>query len=328
MGRWDINSGLMDYQVLAYYCIVAIEDPQGEVARHKEFFSTRDFKGRIYISEQGINGQASGSKEAAEEYIAWMQSDPRFQKMPFKIHAAPEHAFPKMTVKYRKQLVAIDCDVDFSKRAEHISPQVWRQMLEARGQETIVIDVRNNYESKVGHFEGADLPDLETFRKFPEYAKQLKQARDPAKTTVMMYCTGGIRCEFYSALMKQEGFDKVYQLDGGVINYGLQEGGEHWRGKLFVFDDRLAVPLNEGSEPISHCVHCGCPNDVYYNCANMDCNELFLSCETCLKQHLGCCCNDCKSAERVRPCQENAKPFRKWSHEEKIALKNGTHLQS
>src|SRR5580693_5676786 len=103
---------LMDYQVLAYYLIGKIEDPLAEVARHKEFFQNRDFKGRIYISEQGINGQASGLSAHADEYIAWMEG--RFQKIPFKIHPAKEHAFAKMTVKYRKQLVAIDCDVDFS----------------------------------------------------------------------------------------------------------------------------------------------------------------------------------------------------------------------
>ena len=268
----------MEYRVLAYYSVDGLEDPRAEVVRHQEFFKTRDFKGRIYISEQGINGQASASKEHAEEYMAWMRADPRFAKMPFKVNEAKEHAFPKMTVKYRRQLVAIDCEVDFSKRGEAVSPERWKQMLEERNGETIVLDVRNDYEWKIGHFEGSELPNLETFREFPEYAKQLKEKRDPKETVVMMYCTGGIRCEFYSALMKNEGFDKVYQLDGGVINYGLEKGSEHWKGKLFVFDDRLVVPLEEGNEPIGCCTHCGSQNDVYYNCANMDCNELFLCC--------------------------------------------------
>src|SRR5690606_1316196 len=107
-------------KVLAYYSIEPIDDPQAEVLRHKEFFEHRDFKGRIYISEQGINGQASGSAAHADEYMAWMGS--RFQKMPFKIHGADEHAYAKMTVKYRKQLVAVDCEVDFSLRGEAVSP--------------------------------------------------------------------------------------------------------------------------------------------------------------------------------------------------------------
>ncbi len=314
----------MDYKVLAYYSVEPLANPQEEIARHKEFFETRDFKGRIYISEQGINGQSSGRADHADEYMAWMQG--RFQKMAFKVHPSSEHAFPKMTVKYRKQLVAVDCEVDFSLRGEHISPEQWKKMIEERDEDTIVLDVRNDYEWKIGHFEGSELPKLETFRQFPEYSKKLKEERDPEKTVVMMYCTGGIRCEYFSALMKKEGFEKVYQLDGGVINYGLKEGGEHWKGKLFVFDDRLAVPLAEEQPPISHCTHCNKPSDVYYNCANMDCNELFLSCPDCLKEHTGCCCSECKTTPRIRPYQESGKPFRKWDHKEKLAWR--TALQS
>jgi UPF0176 protein len=318
----------MDYKVLAYYVIVPIENPAEEVARHKEFFRERDFRGRIYISEQGINGQASGRADHADEYMAWMAADPRFQKMPFKAHGAKEHAFPKMTVKVRKQLVAVDCEVDLAERAKHVSPEEWKRMLEARGEETIVIDVRNDYEWKIGHFEGSELPKLETFREFPAFAKKLKELRDPKSTVVMMYCTGGIRCEFYSPLMKKEGFEKVYQLEGGVINYGLKEGSEHWKGKLFVFDDRLAVPMGEGADPIAVCAHCGMANDVYYNCANMDCNELFLCCLDCLRAHRGCCSQECNCADRIRPYQENGKPFRRWDHEEKVKWKNGSAVQS
>lgn len=312
----------MKYKVLAYYSVKGLENPQNEIALHKEFFKTRDFKGRIYISEQGINGQASGLAEHADEYMAWMEE--RFQKMPFKVHFSSEHAFPKMTVKYRKQLVAVDCEVDFSLIGEHVSPERWKKMLEEKGDETIVLDVRNDYEWKIGRFEGAELPELETFREFPEYAKKLKEERNPKNTRVMMYCTGGIRCEFFSALMKKEGFENVYQLDGGIINYGLKEGSEHWKGKLFVFDDRLGVPM--GETPISHCTHCNKPNDVYYNCANMDCNELFLCCSECLKAHKGCCSSACENAQRIRPYQENGKPFRKWDHQEKMAWKDAQNL--
>ncbi len=305
----------MEYKVLAYYSVDGLGDPHKEISLHKNFFQTRDFKGRIYISEQGINGQASGRADHADEYMAWMKG--RFQKMPFKIHLSHEHAFPKMTVKYRKQLVAIDCEIDFSLTGEHVPPEVWKKMLEEKGNETIVLDVRNDYEWKIGRFVGAELPKLETFRQFPEYAKKLKEIRDPKKTCVMMYCTGGIRCEYFSALMKQEGFEKVYQLEGGIINYGLKEGDEHWEGKLFVFDERLGVPM--GKKTISNCHYCNIPNDVYYNCANMDCNELFLCCPKCLKMHKGCCSPDCEKASRIRPYQESGKPFRKWDYQEKLA---------
>lgn len=309
------------YLILAYYHFTPIENPHEEVGRHHAFFADRDVRSRIYISEQGINGQMSAFYSDAEEYMEWLHSDPRFQKVDFKIHQYSEHVFPKTTVKYRKQLVAFDTEVDLELTGEHVPPSTWKTMLEERDEDTFILDVRNDYEWKIGHFEGAELPDLEMFREFPDYAKDLKEKKDPQKTKVMMYCTGGIRCELYSAMLKKEGFQHVYQLHGGVIKYGLEEGSQHWQGKLFVFDDRLAVPLSE-EEPsgtISACHHCGKDSDVYYNCANMDCNALFTCCPECAEKCAGCCCEACQQAPRLRPFQrsDKPKPFRKWYHYEK-----------
>ncbi len=308
----------MNYRVLAYYKFIPINDPAAEVARHHTFFQGKDACGRIYISEEGINGQMSASADVAAEYMQWMESDARFQGTDFKIHHYGEHVFPRMTVKVRKQLVALDQPVELEDGGEHLSPEEWRKMLEERDEKTLLLDVRNDYEWQVGHFEGADLPKLEMFRQFPEFAQKLKESHSPKETKVMMYCTGGIRCELYSALLKREGFEKVYQLEGGVIKYGLKEGQKHWLGKLFVFDDRLTVPISEKeeSEVISKCHQCGCASDVYYNCANMDCNALFLACPECAEKSLGCCSEACQSAPRLRPFEKGAhpKPFRKWYH--------------
>jgi UPF0176 protein len=305
------------YHVLAYYIFTPIEDPRLEVAKHHEFLKDLDVRCRVYISEQGINGQMSASAAASEAYQNWLKSDPRFSQVIFKTHFFQTHAFPRLTVKYRKQLVAVDTPVDMSLQGEHVSPQKWKEMLEHKDEHTLVIDTRNDYEWVIGHFEGSELPPLETFRQFPKYARDLKEKCDPKETTIMMCCTGGIRCEIYSALMKQEGFEKVYQLDGGIINYGLKMGNDKWHGKLFVFDDRLAVPLSEESEGdvISHCAHCNAPSDVYYNCANVDCNELFLSCPDCAEKFKGCCCEDCTQAERLRAYEkvDRPKPFRRLS---------------
>lgn len=302
------------YHVLAYYYFIQVEDPHLEVSRHKEFIKDKDVKCRVYISEEGINGQMSASAEAALTYQEWLKSDPRFKDVVFKIHYHTEHAFPRAIIKYRKQLAAIDEPVDMALTGEHVAPEKWSEMLEQRDNQTILLDVRNDYEWVIGHFEGAELPTLETFREFPEYARKLKETRDPKETKVMMYCTGGIRCEIYSALLKKEGFENVYQLDGGIINYGLKEGQNKWRGKLFVFDDRLAVPIDEKTdEVISSCKHCGISSDVYHNCANMDCNELFLSCPECAEKLKGCCCEPCTGAHRLRAYEkkERPKPFRR-----------------
>lgn len=309
------------YQVLAFYCITPIENPHDEVKLHKKFFKDRDITSRIYISEQGINGQMSASLEDAEEYIAWMRSKPEFNDVKFKLDPWHEQAFPRQTVKYRKNLVACDNPVDFSKRGEHVSPEAWKEMLEDE-KDYCLIDVRNDYETKIGHFEGADLPPCKDFRDFEKYADELEQKHQDEKPPVMMYCTGGIRCELYSSILKEKGFDEVYQLDGGVINYGHKVGSKHWLGKLFVFDDRLTVQISDEEAPvISECQFCSKPTDHYYNCANMECNTLFLSCDDCIKDYQGCCTKDCSQSERVRPyhLQNPHKPFRrKHYYEDKV----------
>lgn len=299
------------YLILAFYHFTSVDDPQEEVRKHHAFFQDRDVKGRIYISKQGINGQMSAATADAEEYMQWLVSDPRFAKVDFKYDPYHEHVFPKTTVKVREQLAALDTDVDVSEGGVHVAPEAWGEMLQKRDENTLLLDVRNAYEWEIGHFDGADLPTLEQFREFPDFAKKLKEEKDPEQTKVMMYCTGGIRCEMYSALLKKEGFKNVFQLQGGVINYGHKEGTKHWKGKLFVFDDRLAVPISpDNTEIISSCTYCDTLSDVYYNCANMDCNELFFCCLDCLRAHKGCCCDACLEG-RVRPYKESAKPFRR-----------------
>lgn len=304
------------YFVLAYYIFTEIADPHQLVLAHKKFFKDRNISSRIYISEQGINGQMSGIQHDAEAYMGWMHENPLFKDLPFKIHLHHENAFPRQTVKYRKQLVGIDEVVDTSQQGEHVSPSEWKTMLENRRND-VLIDVRNEYEWKLGRFDGAECPPCETFREFKGYATELKDRVDPKTTPVMMYCTGGIRCEVYSALLKKQGFEKVYQLNGGVIGYGLHQGSDHWLGKLFVFDDRLAVPISEETTPVIGTCHCcETPSEKYYNCANMDCNNLFLCCSECFAKYAGCCSAECQAAPRVRPHQpqDEHKPFRKSHH--------------
>lgn len=304
---------MSEFFVLAYYHFTNIPDPHKEIAAHKAFMQNRNMTSRIYISEKGINGQASAVREDAEDYMRWMHSNPLFENMLFKIHHHHENVFPRKTVKYRAQIVALDEEVDMANTGEHLAPEQWKKKLDETNNH-VLLDVRNQYEWEVGRFEGAECPPCETFREFKGYVDVLKEKVDPTATPVMMYCTGGIRCELYSALLRKEGFNEVYQLDGGIINYGLKQGNEHWLGKLFVFDDRLTVPISDQPAPvIGSCYHCHEPNDDYYNCANMDCNHLFLCCSQCLKEYVGCCCKECSTAARLRPYhhQNPHKPFRK-----------------
>jgi len=307
---------MKNYRVLAFYCITPIENPHEEVALHKDFFQERDITSRIYISEQGINGQMSASVQDAEAYVEWLRSNPLFKEATIKVDEWHEQVFPRQTVKYRKNLVACEQPIDFTKRGEHVSPETWKEMLED-DQEYCLIDVRNDYESKIGHFTGAELPPCKDFREFETYADELEKRHGDSKPPVMMYCTGGIRCELYSSILKEKGYDKIYQLDGGVINYGHKVGNKHWKGKLFVFDDRLTVPISdEEATPISECQFCSKPSDHYYNCANMDCNTLFICCSECIKTYEGCCQSSCQENGNLRPYQQQNphKPFRRKHH--------------
>lgn len=301
------------YLVLAYYDFTPIADPFLEVKKHKDFFQGRDITSRIYISEEGINGQMSASRQDGNDYIQWMQARPEFAHVFFKQDEWDEQVFPRQTVKYRKHLVARNQPINLAKRGQHLSPEEWKKKLES-DEKPLLIDVRNDYEWKLGHFEGAHLPPCNQFREFEEYAETLKNTQDPKNTPVMMYCTGGIRCELYSSILIEKGFTHVYQLEGGIVNYGHKVGSKHWVGKLFVFDDRLSVPISEEPHPvIGACHHCNHPTEAYYNCANMDCNTLFLCCPDCLKKWTGCCQLVCQEGPRVRPYHEHSahKPFRR-----------------
>lgn len=300
----------MTHHVLAYYHLVTIEDPHAEVRIHKAFCSQFDLTGRLYISETGINGQMSGTLEASEAYRTWMHSRELFKETVFKIHDHHEHVFPRMTIKYKSKLVAIDRDIDFSKKAPHITPAEWKELYE---QGATVVDARNGYEWEIGRFKGAEKPQCDTFRDFEKFADELSEKLDKENTPVLMCCTGGIRCELFSPMLVERGFKKVYQLSGGMIQWGLEFGTEHFEGKLFVFDDRLQIPLGEGAEAVGKCRFCNESAEEYFNCANMDCNDLFISCRPCIEKNLGCCCNDCTGAKRVRPFHRDSvhKPFRK-----------------
>ncbi|MCE5317580.1 MAG: rhodanese-related sulfurtransferase [Parachlamydia sp.] len=306
----------MSYSVLAYYHLTPIADPHAEVSAQKDFLSPLDATSRIYVSEQGINGQMCAAEADAKSYMEWMLSRPEFRDVAFKIHPYHEQVFPRLTIKYRRQLVAFDQEVDMAARAQHLAPEQWKEMLEA-DDDHLLLDIRNDYEWKLGRFEGAEMPPCETSRDFESYAENLLSRVDPKTKPIMMYCTGGIRCEYYSSILKKKGFEKIYQLQGGVIGYGLKVGSDHWLGKLFVFDDRLSIPISEKKTTVvGECHFCKTASESYYNCANMDCNGLYLCCPDCLEKHAGCCQESCQSAPRLRPYhQQNPhKPFRRWHH--------------
>ncbi len=309
----------MDFQVLLYYHFHAISDVEGMITAHKEFAKKHNLRGRIYLSEtEGINGTLGGKKKDTEAYMDWLRSYEGFAETEFKIDESDENPFAKFIVKHRPEIVSLKSPIPLDVAEEginHLDPTDWRRVLES-GEDIHLIDVRNNYESKVGHFEGAILPDVENFYDFPKWLDENEAQLDKDKK-VLMYCTGGIRCEKFSILMRKKGYKDVYQLHGGILNYAKKEGGVHYKGKCFVFDDRLVVPVNPlDDEPVSFCEITGDPCDMYINCANMECNRLFVCTPEGAEKMEGCCSEECKNSDYKRPFDANNAyaPFRKWYH--------------
>ena len=253
-----------------------------------------------------------GTPDQVQAYKDHLRGIEGFEDIDFKSDSSDYIPFAKLICKTRDEIVSLHKeDVDPSRGGKYLEPQEWRQVLESR-EDYVLIDVRNDYESKIGHFEGAITPEVENFYDFPEWLENLQVDKDKK---VLMYCTGGIRCEKFSVLMKEKGWKDVNQLHGGILRYGKEEGGKHFKGKCFVFDDRLVVPVNEEDmEPISRCEITGKPADTYINCANMECNKLFVCSEEGARLMDGCCCEECRKSEYKRPFDpENAfRPFRKW----------------
>lgn len=305
----------MKYEVILYYKFVSIADPEDFKDEHKRFCKDLGVKGRVYVGTEGINGTIGGTPNQIAAYKRELTSRSGFEDIDFKSEHSEFNPFPRLQCKVREEIVSLHADesLDTSEGGEYMEPHEWRQMMES-DEDYVMIDVRNDYETEIGHFEGALTPNLEHFYEFSNWIEQLDVPEDK---TVLMYCTGGIRCEKFSALMKKHGYKDVHQLHGGILRYKHEENGKHFKGKCFVFDDRLVVPVNPNDlEPIARCEITGKPADSYINCANMECNKLFVCSEEGARIMEGCCSEECRQSEYKRPFDPDHafKPFRKWYH--------------
>jgi len=300
--------------VILYYNFQSIKNPEQFCVDHKKKCLSLDLLGRVYIAGEGINGTLAGTHENILKYKEYLRSLSGFEGTEFKEDQCDNIPFRKLIVKTRPEVVTLNAPetIDLSReQGKRLMPDEWKKVLES-DEDYVLIDTRNDYEWKIGHFEDAILPDVENFFDFPQW---IDRADINHEKKILLYCTGGIRCEKYSVLMEKRGYKNVFQLHGGIINYGKKAGGAHFKGKCFVFDDRLAVPVNKDDQaPISYCTITGVPCDTYLNCADPDCNRLFVcSKEGALKME-GCCSERCTKSPRKRPLDPNNifAPTHKW----------------
>ena len=287
------------YRVLLFYKYIRVSDPEKFKDEHLAWCLSNNIKGRIYIASEGINGTVSGLAQDIENYKNNLRSYEIFEDIIFKEDDAEEIAFNKMHVRVKDEIVNSNLkNTSLENSGKKLSPGELLEFYKS-GKEFIIIDARNWYESKVGKFKNALVPQIQNFRQWPEAVESLKDFKDK---TVVTYCTGGIRCEKASAYMVEQGFKDVYQLEGGIINYTKNYPDTFWEGGIFVFDERRVVEPNSKNELkyISNCYFCGEPTSYYINCHNLDCDKLIVSCHKCKVENDYCCSEECRNAPNKR----------------------------
>lgn len=309
-----------DYRVLLYYQYVPIEDGETFAQKHLADCKELGLKGRILVADEGINGTVSGTIEQTNAYMELMKNDPRFSSTIFKIDEAEQNAFKKMHVRYRPELVNLSLEDDVNPlelTGAYLDPKEFREAM--LDENTIVIDARNDYEFDLGHFRGAIRPEIRSFRELPQWIRDNKEQF--MEKRVLTYCTGGIRCEKFSGWLVREGFKDVGQLHGGIATYGKdpEVQGDLWDGQMYVFDSRIAVPINQKEHVIvGRDWFDGSPCERYINCGNPECNRQMLASEENEAKYLGACSHEC----RVHPNNRYIKAHQLSNQEvqERLAL--------
>lgn len=286
-----------DRRVFSFYRYVIVDNPeQLRNELYAEWMKLGVF-GRTYVASEGINAQISVPEPNMEQFRSRLFARKEFADVPFKFGVEQKNdAFWRLTIKVRKQIVADGLrpeDYDVTAVGMHLTAKEWNEFLETS--ETVVVDMRNNYESVIGHFAKALCPPAYSFQEALPFVKEALKGQE--EKNVLLYCTGGIRCEKASAYLKHHGFQNVYQLYGGIIEYKHQIDQEglvsKFKGKNFVFDNRLGERIT--NDVLGKCYQCASSCDDYTNCLNEQCNKLLIQCAACQKTYAGCCGTECQS---------------------------------
>jgi len=313
-----------DRLTISFYKYFKISDP--ETFRNKLFlfWDSIDVLGRIYVAHEGINAQLSVPADQFETFKSHLDSINFLKNI--RLNVAIEQnqfSFLKLKVKVRNKIVSDglnDDSFDSSNIGTHVNASEFNLLVEDNN--TLVVDMRNHYESEIGHFKNAVTPDVDTFRESLDLIEEDLKSHKKTKKLVM-YCTGGIRCEKASAYFKHKGFKNVYQLEGGIINYARQvtskEVENKFIGKNFVFDQRRAEKISD--DIIASCHQCGQPADIHVNCANDACHLLFIQCDSCKKSMKNCCSSTCMEVNQL-PAQTQ-KSLRKGQGNSNDIFKKG-----
>jgi UPF0176 protein len=276
-------------KILLYYKFTPLQDQESIKLWQKTLCQSLNLRGRILISQQGLNGTVGGELADLKNYVRRTKEYPAFKDIIFKWSDGSREDFPRLSVKTRRELVGFKNSEDefvvdekgVVGGGKHLRPQQVHQLVEKYGDDVVFFDGRNAHEADIGRFKGAVIPNTDTSRDFIDELESDKYD-DIKSKKVVTYCTGGIRCEIISAMMKKRGFKDVYQIDGGIVKYGETYGDDGlWEGSLRVFDNRKTMNFSDQAQIIGRCSHCDQPTSNFENCALHSCNDLVLICKNC-----------------------------------------------
>ena len=295
-------------KILLYYKFAPLSDPESVKLWQKTLCDSLNLTGRILVSRHGINGTVGGELDDLKTYIKETKKHPAFKDIVFKWSDGSRDDFPRMSVKHRRELVGFkNSDDEFVVDengviggGEHIKPAQLHELIDKFGDDVVFFDGRNAHEAKIGKFKNAIVPNTNTSRDFIAELDSDKYDNIKDKK-VVTYCTGGVRCEVISAMMKKRGFKDVYQIDGGIVKYGESYGDDGlWEGSLRVFDKRMTVDFSDHTKTIGECTHCNGATSNFENCAYSQCNELVLICENCTQNpELLFHTNNCRANSKI-----------------------------
>lgn len=286
----------MEYKTITFYKFTNLQNPKEIMGYFKGLCSALDLKGRILVGEEGINAGVSGKLQDIEKFKEKLKKNKLFNNLNFREHLVEENSYHKLVVRVRKEIVVLGEKVDLKKKAEYVSPKKLKKWID-NNEDILILDTRNNYESEIGKFKNAKILPIKTFREFPNELNKLEDLKDKK---IVTYCTGGIRCEKATSLMKEKGFKNVFQLKGGIISYADEFPNQGFKGDVFVFDDRLNVSTGS-DEKLGTCKICNNPCNDFIDCHNLDCDKLFICCFECRNKMDNTCCEECKNSNRLRP---------------------------
>ena len=310
-----------EYQIILFYRYVFLTKPALVKAWQDEVCTRLGLTGRCIIATEGINATFEGTKENIQGYIKELEKDIRFKEIHFKLSTGTGNAFPKLSIKVRKEIVSLHlgtCDIDPNQiTGMRLRPEELHRWIKEK-KEFYIVDMRNAYEHKVGHFENSILPPIENFRDLPKVVEQISHLKNK---TVLTVCTGGVRCEKASGFLITQGFTDVYQLDGGIVSYMEKYPNEDFKGKLYVFDGRVTMAPSAlfragfytddaKHQVVGKCDTCGEQSENYVNCDNLVCHRHFINCSNCLEKNDGksFCVGGCvlsRHGRKISPVEAN-----------------------